>query len=112
MIFPDLPGFTVLRLFRAFRVFRLFKRIPSLQAIIVGQPHPYCHTKGYGKRMGSLCLDTQLQEPEGPFRSSRSVGTFAFDLSFPKMVCFLDDSLLGRRRVTESKWAIQLVWPI
>mmetsp|Transcript_79342 Transcript_79342/g.140014 ORF Transcript_79342/g.140014 Transcript_79342/m.140014 type:complete len:531 (-) Transcript_79342:391-1983(-) len=36
MIFPDMPGFTVLRLFRAFRVFRLFKRIPSLQAIIVG----------------------------------------------------------------------------
>lgn len=36
LVFPDLPGVGVLRLFRAFRVFRLFKRIKSLRLIIVG----------------------------------------------------------------------------
>lgn len=36
LIFPNLPGITVLRLFRAFRVARLFKRIPSLRKIIEG----------------------------------------------------------------------------
>ena len=36
LLFPDMPGISVLRLFRAFRVFRLFKRIPSLQRIVNG----------------------------------------------------------------------------
>lgn len=36
MIFEDLPGISILRLFRAFRVFRLFKRIKSLRMIIEG----------------------------------------------------------------------------
>lgn len=34
MVFTNLPGIGVLRLFRAFRVFRLFKRIKSLKVII------------------------------------------------------------------------------
>ena len=36
LIYPQMPGIVVLRLFRAFRVFRLFKRIPSLRKIVVG----------------------------------------------------------------------------
>jgi len=36
LVFTDLPGVSVLRLFRAFRVFRLFKRIKSLRVIIEG----------------------------------------------------------------------------
>ena len=33
-IFPDLPGFGVLRLFRAFRIFRLFKDVSSLGSLL------------------------------------------------------------------------------
>merc|ERR1719478_865898 len=36
MVFKDMPGVKILRLFRAFRVFRLFKRLPSLRKIITG----------------------------------------------------------------------------
>lgn len=36
LLYPNLPGVSVLRLFRAFRAFRLFKRMKGLRNIVVG----------------------------------------------------------------------------